>query len=224
MLTIHYLRDGISAEMITHEVGDFLRPNRPRSQIPEDEEVTKRWREVAQAMNKKFEKEYPDYVDSDWNYAWQGAGTIPEERSQETLDLFSEFYALRRSERRLEDDRLHRTHCCDIIDLHFEEELVQAFIRTVQVFQEFTDHVQVVLLPRNTDWIQNSLPAVERMRDVLDRIRVETGVPIRDFQDLPEINPEMFSDTTHLARYSGDVAFTSFLAKEYAPLLAGQKQ
>jgi hypothetical protein len=38
------------------------------------------------------------------------------------------------------------------------------------------------------------------------------------------ITPEMFSDTTHLARYQGDVPFTRFLAERYSPVLAGDRQ
>ncbi len=219
MLNIHYLRDDISAEMITWEFGGFLRPGRPRSEIPEDEAANERLREVGQGLTEKFEAEYPDFTGEDWYYPWQGAGTIPEERSPETLELFKEYYTLRRGERNLENDRLNRIHCCDILDLHFEDELVAAFIRTVKVFQEFSDRVEVVMLPRNTDWIENPPEARERLRLVLERIRVETGLTVRDHQDLPEINPEMFSDTTHLARYSGDVAYTDFLAREYGFLL-----
>lgn len=131
----------------------------------------------------------------------------------------TDFEALR-SDQRLADDRLRRITCCDIEELHFEETLIAAFIRTVKNFQEFSDHVEVVLLPRNHDWIQRPPEAQERIRVVLERIERETGVTVRSLEDRPEITPEMFSDTTHLARYGGDVPYTSMLVEIYAPILA----
>ncbi len=58
------------------------------------------------------------------------------------------------------------------------------------------------------------------MRQALERIERETGVTVRSLEDRPEITPEMFSDTTHLARYGGDVPYTSMLVEIYAPILA----
>ena len=216
---IRYIRDNISAEMITHEVGGFLRPDRPRSSLPEDEEAQKRLEEVSDELTKRFEEDYPDYDGEDWHFGWQGAGTIPEERSASTLELFHEYFELQRTPRRLENARLRRIACCDIEELHFEEELVAAFIRIVQSFQQFSDHVEVVLLPRNTKWIHYSPDASARLSAVLDRIRQETGVTIRNDQTLPGFPAETFSDATHLARYLGDVPYTKHLVEVYAPVL-----
>jgi hypothetical protein len=58
------------------------------------------------------------------------------------------------------------------LDLHFDPELVEAFIATVQ-----------------------------------------------NFQVIDAVSNDMFSDTTHLDRYHGAVAFTEFLAEQYGELL-----
>ncbi|MEP1741287.1 MAG: hypothetical protein ABJI60_07685 [Kangiellaceae bacterium] len=42
------------------------------------------------------------------------------------------------------------------------------------------------------------------------------GITIRDHQDLDIINPTMFSNTPHLARYRGDVPYTNCLVEQYA--------
>ena len=218
--SIKYLRNDISAEMITWFFGrGWFRSPRPDAGVPADEEKDKILEELGEKLNTKFEEEYPDYVPTNWSWEWQGAGTIPEERSQETLDLFVPYFEALRSDQRLADDRLRRITCCDIEELHFEETLIAAFIRTVKNFQEFSDHVEVVLLPRNHDWIQRPPEAQERIRVVLERIERETGVTVRSLEDRPEITPQMFSDTTHLARYSGDVRYTSMLVEIYAPIL-----
>ena len=72
-------------------------------------------------------------------------------------------------------------------------------------------------------WIQYSPEARARLDAVVGRIRRETGVNFRDYQEIDGITPEMFGDTTHLARYQGDVPFTRFLAERYAPELGGDR-
>jgi hypothetical protein len=54
---------------------------------------------------------------------------------------------------------------------------------------------------------------------VLERIHQETGAPIRNFQDIPTVSNEMFSDTTHLNRYYGAALFTQHLVEQYTELL-----
>ena len=223
MLTIQYLRDGVSAEMATHYFGAFLRPPVPESDLPEDEARQARLQEIGEAMSEKFDEEYPDFDGAQWGYDWQGAGTIPSERSEETLELFRDYYATLTSEKHMRDDLLWRIYSADILELDFEEELVAAFIRIVREFQRFSKHVEVVMLPRNTEWVRYSPEARARLDEVIRRIRDETGVVLRDYQVIDAVTNDMFSDTTHLARYQGDVPFTLFLAERYAPVLAGER-
>lgn len=219
VFNIHYLRNDISAEMITWFFGRGLQQNdRPRSELPRDEALEERRGELGDKLGEYFDQDYPDYTGEDWYYPWQGAGTIPEERSEEMRATLAEFYELGRNPRRMENDRLNRIYCCDIIDMEFEEELIQAYIRIVKTFQEFSKHIDIVMLPRNTDWIEYPPEARQRLDVVLQRIEDETGLAVTDMQDLDVITPEMFSDTTHLGRYSGDVAYTEYLVEQYAPL------
>ncbi|MEM1204253.1 MAG: hypothetical protein AAGN66_13565 [Acidobacteriota bacterium] len=223
ILNIHFLRDDISAEVITWFFGRGLRPPRPRSDLPRDEAKEERLQEVKELLDGRFEEDYPDFPEGTrWWYPWQGAGTLPEERSEETVALITESHALRRQARRMDNDKLNRIACCDIEGLHFEDELVEAFIRTVQSFQEISDQVEIVLLPRNTDWIHYSEDARGRLDAMIQRVSDGTGLPVRDFQDLDVITPEMFRDTTHLSRYEGDIAFTEFLVDTYEETLRAE--
>ena len=119
----------------------------------------------------------------------------------------------------MENDRLNRIACCDIEELHFQEELITAYVRIIETFQQFSDHVAVVLLPRNLEWIHYSPEAEARLAEVLERLQAETGVEIRNYQEL-DYPARMWSDTTHFARYGGDVVFTDLLVEEFAPILA----
>lgn len=70
------------------------------------------------------------------------------------------------------------------------------FIRIVKNFQAISDRVEVLKLPKNSDWIHNTPQADARMA---------------------AITPEMFVDTTHLARYTGGVGYTRQLVETLAP-------
>ena len=219
LFTIHYLRNDISAEATGSQFAGFLSEPRPRSELPVDEEAEARRDEVNAILGERFQEDYPDYTGESWYWDWQGAGTIPEERSEETRQLLLELYETLRTPRILENDRLNRIHCCDIIEMHFDDELVEAFIRIVEVFRTFSDEVEIIMLPRNTRWIEYTPEARERLDAVLARIEQATGFPVQDFQVIEGLTPEMFSDTTHLTRYGGEVVFTSFLAERYGPRL-----
>ncbi len=220
MLGIRYLRDGISAEMITtfFWAEPFQTPF-IGTELVEEEGVEERLDEVLAGMSDAFDAEYPEYDGSDWYYPWRGGGTNKSERSPETLALVDEYYTLTQTDYQMDDDRLSRIDTADIVDLNFDPDLVEAFIALVKNFQQIADHVEIVMLPKNTDWIKNPPEALARQAAVVERIRLETGVPLRDFQQTDVVSNDMFGDSTHLNRYQGAVAFTHLLAEEYADLL-----
>ena len=220
MAEIRYLRDGISAEMITtFFLAEPFKLPEASTELVEEEGVEERLDEVLEGMGTAFEEEYPDYDGSDWYYPWQGGGTNKSERSPETLALVDDYYLLTQTDYRMDDDRLSRIESADIVDLNFDPDLVDAFISKVNNFQKIADHVEIVLLPKNTDWIKNPPEAMARQAAVLERIARETGAPIRDFQVTDAVSNSMFGDTTHLNRYQGAIAFTKLIAEEYAERL-----
>lgn len=222
MAEIRYLRDGISAEMITtfFWAAPFREPRgSDQVDIQEEEGVEERLNEVLAKMSEKFEEEYPDYDGSDWYYPWRGGGTNKSERSAETLALIDEYYELTQTDYQMTIDRLDRIESADIENLDFDPELVEHFIAVVENFKQIADHVEVIMLPKNTNWIKNPPEALTRQAAVVRRIEEATGVPVRDFQQIDAVSNDMFGDTTHLNRYQGAVAFTEFLAREYTDLL-----
>ncbi|MEM6639709.1 MAG: hypothetical protein AAF610_07390 [Pseudomonadota bacterium] len=222
MFLIRYLRDGISAEMITTFFwGEPFRAPRSDDGITfeKDEAAEARLKDVQTVLGEKFQDEYPDYDGADWYYPWQGGGTLAAERAADTLEMFTEYYQLTTTDYRMAVDRLNRIQSADIEELHFDDELVASFVRIVENFKAISDHVEVVMLPKNTDWIKNPPEALARQAEAIRQIEEATGLPIRDFQEIAPVRNDMFSDTTHLNRYQGASAFTDFLAKRYADLL-----
>jgi hypothetical protein len=145
---------------------------------------------------------------------WQGGGTIPMDRSEETVTLIKELIRTYLTDRNLDNARRRRISSADIVDLHFEELLVESFIQLVNNFQQISNRVEIVMLPANRDWIVNPPEAKQRLHSAMNRIEAGTGIKILNMQDAPEITPDMFSDTTHLGRYTGDIPFTRLLADE----------
>ena len=217
---IRYLRDGVSAEAITTYF--FAEPFQEGSADPgieEDEANEERIDEAIEAYFPKYEEEFPEFADCDWCYDWKGGGALESERSEELTAIIADYYSLVQADYKMQLDRLRRINTSDIIDLDFDEDLVVAFIEKVKVFKQISDNVEVILLPKNDDWIDNPPETLQRLHEVMARIELETGVRVRDFQKIDAVTNDMFSDTTHLNGRQGSEAFTQFLAEEYGHLL-----
>jgi hypothetical protein len=219
LFNIRYFRNGVSAEAATAFFARSLQPQPEGSTIPEDTVAQERQAKISELLEGKLEEDYPDYDGSEWYLPWQGGGTIPPDRSEETVELIKELIRLNLTERNLDNDRRFRIQSADIIDLNFEEMLVEAFIRIVKSFETISDRVEIIMLPMNDDWIVHSEEGQARLEAVVERIEQETGLKIRSYRDAPEITPDMFTDTTHLGRYTGDVPFTRILARDMVPVL-----
>ncbi|MFT4939719.1 MAG: hypothetical protein ACI88A_002764 [Paraglaciecola sp.] len=218
LFNIKYLRGNISAEMVTTFFGREIFPHQGAQKFQDDEETIAERRRLGQLLNEQFEKDYPNYKDSQWSYEWRGAGTIPEERSAETMALFDDYYSVSQTDALMKNDRLSRIRSADIEELHFEPLLVEHFINIIKNFQRVSDNLEVIMLPKNSKWIKTTPEADKRLAEVLRQIQQATGVRVKNHQDIPEIAPRMYRDTTHLSRYKGDVAYTEYLIKQYADM------
>lgn len=218
LFNIKYLRDNISAEIITTVFGQDMFPRQRGGGFEDDEETIAERKRLGQLLSAQFDKEYPNYIDTEWSYEWQGGGTIPEERSTETLAIFEEYYNVSQTDAAMKNDRLGRIRSADIEELNFEPLMIEHFINIIKNFQRVSDNVEVIVLPKNSKWIKTSPEANRRLAGVLLHIEQATGVKIQDHQSIPEITPEMYSDTTHLSRYRGGVIYTDYLVKLYADL------
>jgi hypothetical protein len=162
-----------------------------------------------------YNTDFPDMPYNQWSLAWQGGRTIPQDRSAKSLEVYAEYITTQQTAAQMTNFRNRRIRTADVLGLHFEPLLVESFIRIVENFKQFSDKVEVVMLPRNTDWINYSPEAQARLDAAIAQIEKATGLSIRNHQNLKEITPQMFRDATHLARYQGDIAYTQFLVEQY---------
>lgn len=218
LFTIKYFRAGVSAEMITSYFAyEIFPPARPTRFRDTEESIAEQQR-LGQLLNQKFDEEYPDFVESAWSYEWKGGGTIPSERSQKTLELFEQYYNASFTDARMKNDRLGRIASADIEELNFEPLMLEHFINIVNNFKLVSENVKVVMLPKNSKWIKTTPQADKRLLEAIVFIQNETGVLVEDHQNLAVIKPSMFRDTTHLARYRGDVPYTNYLLEQYGTI------
>lgn len=219
LFNIKYLRNNISAEMITSFFGRGMFPPQAHQTYKDDQQTIDERRRLGQLLSAKFDEEYPNHKNAAWSSPWQGGGTIPEERSAETLAIFNDYYAVTQTDNAMKNDRLSRIRNADIEELNFEPLLVEHFINIIKNFQTVSEHVEVMMLPKNSRWIHTTPAAEARLAKVVKQIELATGLKMKNHQNIDEITSDMYRDTTHLSRYRGDVAYTNYLLKAYAPLL-----
>jgi hypothetical protein len=161
-------------------------------------------------------EEMPDVGPGDWSLKTRGAAPRPEALSPETVDLLARLMKNLQYPESRRADLEDRIRCCDVLDLHFDEGLVRDFIAMVRELGAISDRIEVVLLPKNYDWVKNPPEALARQQAVLERIERETGARVSDYQYRPEIDERYFWDVTHLTIYEGQDRFTTLLADDWA--------
>ncbi|NVJ58818.1 MAG: hypothetical protein HWE27_00430 [Gammaproteobacteria bacterium] len=215
LFNIKYLRNEVSAEMVTTFFGRGIFPPEQAQRIPEPESYLEARKELDKKLEGAFEKDFPDYDGSDWYYPWQGGGTIPEDRSEGVPQDIIDYLATFSSPEAMQNYRNRRISSADIEGLNFEPLLLESFIGIVKNFQTIADEVVIVMLPRNHQVISYSPEAESRLNAAIQQIESATNEKIENHQLITEVTYDMFRDATHLARYTGDVAYTHFLAEEY---------
>ena len=219
LFNIKYIRNDVSAEMISSFFGRQMFSRNRAMRLEEPDELREKRRELGRELNELFEKEYPDYVDTQWDYQWQGGGTIPEERSERTLQVFKEYYATFQHDTMKQNRRMSRNESSGIESLNFEPLLVESFINLVENFKTISDSVEVVMMPRDHKWIKYTPEVQARLDAAVTQIEKETGLKIHNHQLLESITSEMYRDVTHLTKYEGEVIYTNHLVKEFADKL-----
>ncbi len=225
MFTIKYLRDGVAAESITSGLGIgfgfvaalFGDADAEEEPSPEYQQVLEERGELAWELFGRVSEEVDDWgLAGGWQLSTRGGFPLMEDLTPETVALVARFMANLAHPKSLEQDLEQRIRCCDIIDLHFDEGLVSDFIALVQELAPISDRIEVVLMPKNHDWVENPPEALARQRAVLERIERETGVTVRDYQHLPGLAARYYLDATHLTVHEGQPRFSALLADDWA--------
>ncbi|MEM7247289.1 MAG: hypothetical protein AAF533_18245 [Acidobacteriota bacterium] len=220
LLTIRHVRNGLSAELLTSLPGILYGAlsNRDPSPPPELRALEERRREARS----RFEALLPagTSLDTDgWNAGLRGGRLDRARLSAKARTALEDWGAVPANPARMRADLQRRVDQGDILELHFDETQVQAFISLVKNLASVSDTIEVILLPQNTDWVRHGPQARARLDAVLTRITAETGVRVRDLQHDSRFTPRQFVDTTHLSVQEGAETFTTILAEIHADTL-----
>ncbi len=214
LLEIRYLRNGLSSELVTTALRLALKLHEPTLPSTDYAEVLTKRRKLKSRFRRELKKDLGERYRQQWNPAFRGARLSRKYLSDHTIDLYEQLTASLRHPVQLEQDLKKRVEFCDIVKLNFDDGQIDEFINLVRTFKSMSRHVEIILLPQNREWIQNPPETKNRLNQVLDRIKAETQVAIRNYQQTPEISKNHFSDVTHLTRISGSEAFTRILARD----------
>lgn len=214
LLTIRYLRNGLSAELLTSGIAMEL----GEDPVPTEglAEAQQKRRELGRAFMETLPEGESYFSDTPWNLDWRGGRadkSILTPESDAALHTYADSF---RQTPLMQADLQRRIEQGDILELEFHEPLVLAFIEMVNNLNAVSEQMEILLLPRNTDWVVYSPEVQAKLTSLMDRISAATGVPVNDLQDDPRINPQDFVDTTHLSYSSGIDKFTDLLVEEYA--------
>ncbi|XOV85280.1 MAG: hypothetical protein ACFHXK_09200 [bacterium] len=222
LLNIRYLRDGISAEMLTSFAPSIL--------FRQNGSHTPAYKAALLASAKAL-SEFERLRDRDagggfvyWNEEFRGGRNDKKQFQEDTLSALRDWNEKQRHPLILQADLDRRVRTADIFNLEFSENLSRSFIKMVKNLEAVSDNIDIILMPRNTAWIDYDADAQHRLEAMLERIHIETGIVVRNFQLTPGIGPEHFRDTTHLSTYDGADIFTTTLAEYYAPLILDSKR
>lgn len=222
LFTIKYLRDGISAEAITGGLRFLI--GSAQSQVPliaslgQDQiALITEQRRLQGELNRQIGQQHPDTRKSIvWNPATQGGLIDMEDLSADTQDLARQLVRMMRDPGTLQRDARDREECCDIRHLVFDASMVDEFVAIVEEFKQFSERVEIVLMPTNHTLIGPTPDALARQQQVLQQIAARTGVPLLDYQQHPQFAADDFYDATHLSLDSGKPRFSALLARDLA--------
>ena len=219
LFNIRYLRSGFSAELITSIPAIFMSNRGPNGASKEYQEAAVRTGELSRRFRELRDADTPIQGSDQWNVALRGGRIDKSGLSTEALAALGQWAQSARYPGFMENDLFRRVETADILELEFDDEVIEAFVAMVANLRAVSEVVEVILLPRNTDWVTYTPEVQMRLDKVLGHIENTTGVKVRNFQIHPDITPAHFLDTTHLSYYDGIDIFTELLADTYADVL-----
>lgn len=154
---------------------------------------------------------------SAWTPQWRGEFRMV---FPDTLALYAEYVAMRTTRARMERDRRQRIASSDVVELHFDEQLVEDEIAVIRSLQTIAQRSFLVIAPSNRAWIRPTPAALARLQGVVDRLQRETGVPLLDLSMSEAFVAEDFIDTTHLNEHRGRPKLSRMLAEAVADAIA----
>lgn len=150
---------------------------------------------------------------------------VPEARGflpvgPEARPLYDEILRINQTEKELAKQRVMVTEL-GLLQMDISDAAVERVIAQIRALARCPERVVLVVMPISPNIMRVMTPeARKRFTDVIAKIQRDTGYPLLDFVDLPELRLADFYDAEHLSLTVSAGNFSSMLAGRVADLLA----
>ncbi|HEY0483350.1 MAG TPA: hypothetical protein VGD37_37775 [Kofleriaceae bacterium] len=138
----------------------------------------------------------------------------------EARAAYDEIMRLNHTERELAKQRVMATEDLGLLPMEVNAAAVERIIEQIRVLARCPERVVLVVMPLSPNIMRAMRPeARKRLSDVIAKVERDTGYPLLDFVDLPELGLDDFYDAEHLSLTVSAGKFSSLLADRVAELL-----
>jgi hypothetical protein len=138
----------------------------------------------------------------------------------EARALYDEIMRLNHTEQELAKQRVMVTEDLGLLPMEVNAAAVERLIEQIRVLARCPERVVLVVMPISPNIMRAMRPeARRRFADVIAKVQRDTGYPLLDFVDPPELGLDDFYDAEHLSLTVSAGKFSSLLADRVAELL-----
>jgi len=210
LLNTHYLREGVPAEAITNMLALPIK-NAGLVEASLSAEAPEPLEGRGWQLYNQLKEEWPQ-ASPPGGWIDKHRGGLPPSASPEAMALAEEVMQVMQDPYRMEAARKQRIACCDMLDLHIDDQMLAHFIQAIKYAQSVSKKVDLLLMPRNQDVIQLSETGYQNLQAALQRIQQETGINIIDLSVDPYFPVQDFFDADHLTIFKGREKVSRLLA------------
>ncbi|HEY0195315.1 MAG TPA: hypothetical protein VGC42_29575 [Kofleriaceae bacterium] len=148
----------------------------------------------------------------------EGRGFVPV--GPDTQASYDEVLRLNHTEQALARQRVVATEELGLLPMEVNAAAVERVIEQIRVLAQCPERVVLVAMPISPNIMQAMPPAArKRLADVIAKVQRDTGAPMIDLVETPELALDDFSDAEHLSLTVGARKLSTLLARRVADVL-----
>ena len=155
--------------------------------------------------------EFGEYINNNY-FSWQntylgGLAPLPKEVNRQQI------YKLWQQPDYLASKLQYRINCCDILELSFDQALIEKFVDMIKVLKTISEKSYLILAPDHPLLnLKRNADSQQRLSELLTFLQDQTRLETVDFSNA--INETNFIDISHL-HWNGAAVFSSLLATQF---------
>jgi hypothetical protein len=190
------------SEAVTAYLYEDLEPEPWRQPVPERFAAFKRFADVHRQTT----------------WLPEGRGFVPV--GPDARASYEEVLRLNHTEQALARQRVVATKELGLLPMEVNDDAVERIVEQIRVLARCPERVVLVVMPLSPNVMRAMRPeARKRLADVIAKVQRDTGYPLLDFVEAPELGLDDFSDAEHLSLTVGAEKFSTLFARRVAELL-----